>query len=183
MKIKKFVLLLLASLILPFTLSAAHKIRIGAATGYDLINGLSGGQNLSEELKIAVAHPISLTTHAMNVELSVNTSYSSNFAHIKLSSIAFGFGIRVFLNTLERIRPYFTHEVLTRIMYLSGQSGAAKTFSVLLGLGVDIPLQADSNGSSLYFDVSYLFYESGYFGFEGDKVKTLGLTAGYSYGF
>ena len=186
MKIKKIsfiAVLLAATMCVPCTVNAGHKIRIGLTTGYDLVNGLSGGQYLSEEAKIAAAFPVSDNTHPVNTEISIDGSYGTNFAGTKLSSVAFGFGIRVFLNTLENIRPYFTHEIMTRVLYLSSFRGAAKTFSVLLGLGVDIPLQADRDGSSIYFDVSYLFYDSGYFGVTGDKVKTPGITAGYSWGF
>ncbi len=163
--------------------ATAHILRFSSTTGYDLLNGLSNGQFLSEEAKIEAAFPVSDSKHVINTEISINGAYDTNFAATKLSSVGFGFGIRVFLNTLGNIRPYFTHEIMTRVLYLSGQSGAAKTFSVLLGLGVDIPLQADRDGSSIYFDVSYLFYDSGYFGVTGDKVKTPGLTAGYSWGF
>ena len=183
MKKNSFTITLLTLLFLPLSLGAVHKVRIASATGYDLLNELSGGQYLSEEIKIAVAHPISDRNKPMNVELSVNTMYSTNFADTKLSSLAFGFGIRVFLNTLTVIRPYFTHEVLTRLLYLDGQSNMAKTYSILLGLGLDIPLDPEKDGSSIFFDVSYLFYESGYFGIPGDEVKTLGLTVGYSIGF
>ncbi len=177
----------LAALLLAFIVNisaSAHKLRFSLAGGYSMVNGIAGAGTFSWSPKISFSFPVSPKTHFINTELSIVSLYETQLTGSTLNTVGFGFGIRVFYNDLKFIRPYFNHEILTRVVFAGGRPGSARTFSVLLGLGADVPIEVSENEvSSLFADASYVFYDTPYFGTEGEKVKSIQLTAGYSLAF
>lgn len=180
---KTVIILLLLAVFMPLS-AFSHKVRFSMSGAYSPVNGLSGGSTFSWSPKISISYPVSPKNHIINTEISILTLYESHLAGLYFNSVAFGFGIRVFFNDLRVIRPYFNHEVLSRVIFAEGRSNAAKTYSILLGLGIDIPLQqSDDEVSSIFIDGSYVFYDTGYFDTAGEEVKTIMLTLGYSLAF
>jgi hypothetical protein len=126
----------------------------------------------------------------VNVELSIANwynifPYENDFLH----TLRFGFGIRVFLNVFETIRPYFTHDISSCVLWASDRTDCAKTFGILLGLGIDIPLtgkkrdsgeKGRAESSSLFFDISYNTFSLAYFDPSGEKCSFISASCGYS---
>ena len=183
---KKIIIAACALMLLPVpAVFGGHKIRLSAAGAYFIENGLAGAGTYSITPKITIAYPVTPRERPFNMEIGILTIYEAQLSGAAVQSPGFGFGIRIFYNEWATVRPYFNHEIMTRIVYAAGTSGAAKTYSVLLGLGLDFPLEPGREGEkpSLFADISYLFYDTGYFETRGHEVKSLGLTLGYSFPF
>jgi hypothetical protein len=166
-------------------LHAGHKIRLSLSGGYSLVNDLAGSGAFSISPKLTLAYPITPEEKDFNIELGVAGMYEAQLTGNDLRAPGFGFNIRIFYNGWGPIRPYFNHEILTRIILMNGRNNSATSFSVLLGLGADFPLAQDrpKETPSIFADLSYVFYNVGYFNTAEDRVKTLFLTAGYEIPF
>jgi hypothetical protein len=111
-----------------------------------------------------------------------------------------GFGIRVFLNVWEKIRPYFTHDITSHLIWQQTREKYAATLGILLGLGVDFPLPGTAGSlqsqtssvttdttkdireySSLFIDVSYNMFNTAYFELYHEGVKFFSVSAGISW--
>lgn len=183
---KKTLLLFLAVLLLQaLPVFAKHKIRLSAASGYFIENRLAGDGTVSLAAKLTVAYPVTPREKDINMEIGILSLYEAQLSGDAVQVPGFGFGIRIFYNGFGSVRPYFNHEVLTRIINAAGKNGSAKTYSILLGLGLDFPLEQgrEKEVPSIFADLSYVFYDTGYFEIAGDKVKSINLTAGYSFPF
>jgi hypothetical protein len=181
---KKYTIVL-ALIIFASGIRAEHKVRISLAGGYAFENTLAGRGTFSISPKVTIAYPISPKEKDFNAELGLLGIYETQITGSDLRVPGFGFGIRIFYNNWTFVRPYFNHEVLTRLIYINGRNNSARTFSVLLGLGADFPLDADriKESHSVFIDLSYVFYNSVYFDTAEDSVKTVFFTAGYSLPF
>jgi hypothetical protein len=100
-----------------------------------------------------------------------------------MQTLRFGFGVRVFLNVLETIRPYFTHDICSHLVWVSDRSNYASTFGILLGLGVDIPLGStipDQESSSLFLDISFNTFTLANFSDSPEETRFISVSFGYS---
>lgn len=164
----------------------AKKLRFigtaGGAVQNEILNakGFAGGGGLH------IAYPVSPETKFMNVELAIANWYTAfpgedDFAHL----LRFGFGIRVFLNLIGVVRPYFTHDITSHLVWVKSREGFAPTYGILLGLGLDVPLRKKEDkgvpSSSIFFDVSYNSFELAYFEEEKEPVKFLAFSCGFSW--
>lgn len=135
---------------------------------------------------LALAYPVSEKSKFINVELAIANwynvyPYAGNYAH----TLRVGFGIRVFLNLFESIRPYFTHDICSHLVWVSDRTDYASALGVLLGLGIDIPLglsgEVNRETSSIFFDLSYNTFRLAQFSPETEEVKFLSATIGFSW--
>ena len=153
--------------------TADKKLRFAATGGLVLHNELLGqqlaGDTDAEPAGTAgggftIAYPVGHIDRPMSVEVGIANWYNifpfdGRFAQ----TLRFGFSIRVFLNLLKAVRPYFTHDICSHFVWVSDRAGYGSTFGVLLGLGLDIPLPRKGKEAagarrelfSIFFDVSY----------------------------
>ncbi len=178
-------LLLMLSIFLSTARTEAKKIRLITTAGGTLqnevlgVNGFTGGGGLH------LAYPVSPETNLLNVELAIANGYNAfpaddDFLHL----LRFGFGIRVFLNIFNTIRPYFTHDIMSHLIWVKSREGYAPTYGILLGLGADVPLginAAKKPCSSIFFDVSYNRFYLAYFSEPKETVSFLSLSFGLSW--
>ncbi len=163
-----------------------HKVRVWASGGFDMVNEINGANSLFPAGGVALTYPVSDRDKLFSTELSVLTGYQFTPSDPWISALRFGFGIRVFFNAFQIIRPYFTHDIASQILWVKGYDGIAKTYTVLLGLGIDIPVFYEKLGkesSSLFMDVGYLFYDISFFAIQPKEVKSLVFSVGYSFFF
>jgi hypothetical protein len=170
------------------------KLRFAGSTGMVLQNDLLG-QEISSGFGgtgaagFAIAYPVSEKDHIMNVELAIANwynffPYNDNCMH----TLRFGFGIRVFLNILKSIRPYFTHDICSHIIWVHDKPEYAATFGILLGLGVDVPIKTSQQGSwkdqkessSVFFDISFNTFSVAVFDPSHETARFLSFSFGYS---
>jgi hypothetical protein len=105
-----------------------------------------------------------------------------------MHTLRFGFGIRGFLNILKAIRPYFTHDICSHIIWVHDKPNYAATFGILLGLGIDVPIhdfESDKDGkqkesSSVFFDISFNTFSLAAFAHSHETARFLSLSVGYS---
>ncbi len=168
------IFLLLGAILLSAPLYA-KKIKATLAPAYILNNeishengvGYGGGINLGYEV---------VQGHLFNIELSI----ANHFHHFTLLSdtldvFRLGFGVRVIL-PLERMRPYFTHDIQSAYIWRSSQPFSANAVSVLLGLGLEFPV---SETHSFIIDADYQFMNVSYFTVSKQKLSFLTLTLGW----
>ena len=181
---KRYIIILILALTAS-SLHAEHKVRVSLAGGYSLVNDLAGSGTFSFSPKVTIAYPITPKDRDFNAELGLVGLYEAQITGNDLRAPGFGFNLRIFYNNFGFIRPYFNHEILTRILFMNGKNNSATSFSVLLGLGADFPLAQDrpKETPSVFADISYVFYNVGYFNTAESRVKTLFLTAGYEMPF
>lgn len=164
--------------------SAAPKIRAGLSAGYGLIEELSKNTLFLISPCIAIVYPVSDKKNIMNTEISIVLSLNRVFSQPQFDSLSFGFGIRFFYNDFHIIRPYFTHEIKSQLTWIQERTGMGKTFHVLLGLGLDIPLRIEDpsmESSSVFFDVNYLFYDLGFFEADSLNFKSIFISTGINF--
>jgi hypothetical protein len=97
--------------------------------------------------------------------------------------LRFGFGVRVFFDIFESLRPYFTHDICSHIVWVFDRSNYASTVGILLGLGVDVPLGSgnpNQEASSLFFDVSYNTFSLANFSASPEEARFISASLGYS---
>lgn len=153
--------------------------------GADSGGGAAGGTGGAG---LAIAYPVSEKSKFMNVELAIANwyniyPYAGNYAH----TLRVGFGIRVFLNVFQSIRPYFTHDICSHLVWVSDRTDYASAFGILLGLGIDIPLAGNGGSpagaretSSIFLDLSYNTFRLAQFGPEPEEMKFLAASVGFS---
>ncbi len=138
---------------------------------------------------LAIAYPVGSIQRTMNVELAIANWYNIYpYQQQFMQTLRFGFGIRVFLNVFEAVRPYFTHDICSHFVWVSDRAGYASTFGILLGLGIDVPLQKppEESGrkrresSSLFFDVSFNTFSLARFE-EEESTRFLSASVGFSW--
>ncbi|MFP4562329.1 MAG: hypothetical protein ACLFRY_03380 [Spirochaetia bacterium] len=185
-----FVLLCAVIAIVP-AFSADKKIRFAATGGLVLHNEFLGQTPASRAgtagAGVAFAYPVGTKDRFMNVELAVANwynlfPYQGDFAH----TLRIGFGIRVFLNLFPAVRPYFTHDITTGLVWVSGRQNYATALGVLLGLGVDIPINLSGAGeaeetSSFFVDVSLNLIKASAFTALAEGTEFISASVGYSW--
>ena len=171
--------------------SADKKIRFAAVGGLVLHNDFLGQTAASQAgtagAGAAFAYPVGTRDRFMNVEIAIANwynifPYQGDFAH----TLRIGFGIRVFLNLFPAVRPYFTHDITTGLVWVSGRQNYATALGVLLGLGVDIPIGRSEVGeyeetSSFFFDVSLNMIKGSAFGALAEGTEFIAASVGYSW--
>jgi hypothetical protein len=129
-----------------------------------------------------IAYPVGHIDKAMSVEIGIANWYNIlPFDGRFVQTLRFGFSIRVFLNLLETVRPYFTHDICSHFVWVSNRSGYGSTFGILLGLGLDIPLNPGKESSSIFFDVSYNTFHISRFAEEKEGAEYISGTVGFSW--
>lgn len=185
-----FVLLIAVTAIVP-AFSADKKIRFAATGGLVFHNEFLGqtpdASAGTAGAGVAFAYPLGTRDRFMNVELAIANWYNlfpfqGGFAH----TLRVGFGIRVFLNLFPAVRPYFTHDITTGLVWVSGRSNYATAMSILLGLGVDISvgrsgLDDAEETSSFFVDVSLNQIKSSAFGALSEGTEFIAASVGYSW--
>ena len=185
-----FVFLFAVMVIIP-GFSADKKIRFAATGGLVFHNELLGQ---TPDIKAgtagagaAFAYPLGTRDRFMNVELAVANWYNLfPFQGDFLHTLRIGFGIRVFLNLFPAVRPYFTHDITTGLLWVSGRPNYATALSILLGLGVDIPvgrsgLDEAEETSSFFVDVSLNMVKASAFGALAESTEFIAASVGYSW--
>jgi hypothetical protein len=147
---------------------------------------------------LALAYPVSEKSRLMNIELAIANWYNIYpYRGNRTHTFRVGFGIRVFLNLLDSIRPYFTHDICSHLVWVSDRTDYASAYGVLLGLGIDIPLDLSGGGgsgdtgnlektgggetSSIFFDLSYNTFRLAQFSPEPEEVKFFAASFGFSW--
>jgi hypothetical protein len=147
---------------------------------------------------LALAYPVSEKSRLMNIELAIANWYNIYpYRGNRTHTFRVGFGIRVFLNLFDSIRPYFTHDICSHLVWVSDRTGYASAYGILLGLGIDIPLGLSGGGgrgdtpnrlkpggletSSIFFDLSYNTFRLAQFSPEPEEVKFIAATIGFSW--
>lgn len=162
------------------------KIRLAGAAGWALENEVAGAPGVTAGAGLHVAYPVSSRQRPINVEIAVANWYNL-FAGEDLTQLfRLGFGIRVFLNTLGPVRPYFTHDICSHLVWQEGREGHAAALGILLGLGLDVPFGREAGGrrresSSWFCDLSYSTFELAHFAEPLEAVKFVALTCGVSW--
>lgn len=163
----------------------AKKIRFMAEGGISLTNELSSQATGIAGGGLCLAYPVSSRKKVMNVELAIVNRYTVFPApDTSLHLFRLGFGIRVFVNAFSHVRPYFTHDITTHLLWVEERAGYASGHGVVLGLGVDIPLVNDDEAeeySSVFFDVSYNTSAFASFVTGEDEMKYVSLSFGFSW--
>ncbi len=170
-------------LILLFSVSQSygyHKARFSLAAGHFLENPSAGNSTYSLAPKITIAYPVTPKTRDINMEFGVVNIYEAQISGNAFQAAGFGIGIRIHYNGFGFVRPYFNHEILTRLLFDPSKEGSAKTYSVLLGLGADFPFDPsrDKESPSVFVDFAYVFYDTVFFNTEEENYKALCLTIG-----
>jgi hypothetical protein len=170
--------------------AADRKLRFALSAGGVMQNDLLGQSGPADWGGTAgggasIVYPVSPKSKAVNIELGITNwynlyPYDGKFAH----SLRVGFGVRVLLNVFDKVRPYFTHDICSHLLWVSDRDHYASTLGILLGLGVDIPLgeaSRESESSSLFFDVSYNTFTLAAFTPDPEEVRFLSATVGFSW--
>jgi len=184
---RKYLFLIILFFIFLYTAGAeSKKIRFIGTAGVIVQNEIIDELGFSGGLGIHLAYPVSQKTNIINIELSIANWYNAfpfenDFIHL----LRFGFGIRVFLNTLKFIRPYFTHNINSHIVWIKNREGYAPTFGILLGLGIDIPIKYSEDtkmeNSSIFFDITYNSFYISYFEIAEKSMKFIMFSCGFSW--
>lgn len=179
MSIRRIVLLLVIFLIVS-PLCGYHKIRLSLAGGYFFENPTAGKGTFSLAPKITIAYPVTPKIKDINMEFGVVNIYEAQVTGGALQAAGFGIGIRIHYNAFGFVRPYFNHEILTRMLFDPSKEGSAKTYSVLLGLGADFPFDPsrEKESPSVFVDFAYVFYDTVFFNIEEENYKSLCMTIG-----
>jgi len=137
----------------------------------ELVGGLDVQNNITEEggvtgASVALVYPVSAPEKEVQVQFGVVTSYIHDFAPINLDLLKFGFSLRILLDMIPGVRPYFIHDITSRVIWIENQPGFGSSFGVRLGLGAGFALgPRDKQGQvpEIMCDVSYDFYHLGNF--------------------
>jgi hypothetical protein len=162
------------------------KIRFAGSAGGAFENELVGSPGFTGGGGLHLAYPVSSLERPVGVEISIANWYNAFPGDDSIHLFRLGFGIRVFLNLLRGVRPYFTHDICTHLLWQGSREGYAAAIGILLGLGLDVPLKPGSDGrkaesSSLFCDLSYNSFELAHFTEPRSSVKFVALTLGFSW--
>jgi hypothetical protein len=177
------VFILLVVLLSPLSASQ-KKIRLAGTAGGVLHNDLARAPGFTGGGGAAIAYPVSAKDGPVNVELAIANWYNFFPSDADLmQTLRFGFGVRIFINVFKSLRPYFTHDICSHIVWVSDRSNYASTLGILLGLGVDVPLGSTNpsqEASSLFFDVSYNTFSLANFSASPEEARFISASFGYS---
>ncbi len=185
----------IVSLFLIFSISSTFavtaKLRVYESTSYSIVNDIEGFEEKGLGLGggIALAYALKPKTKTMSSELAIVIDGSSFQSENKndLSYFRTGWSFRMFFNGLQTVRPYFSHEISTLIIWMEDADGNAKSMLVTLALGLDIPVfyeDINEESSSIFFDVAYNSFALGFFNApDAMDFKYLTLNLGYSIQF
>jgi hypothetical protein len=162
------------------------KLRLAASAGGAVVNELAGAAGFTGGGGLHLAYPVSPRERPVNVELAVVNWYNVFTGAEVTHLFRIGFGIRVFLNSLGPVRPYFTHDICSHLVWQEGRQGRAAALGILLGLGVDVPFgrgggDRAAESSSWFCDLSYNTFELAHFAEPVEAVKFVALTCGVSW--
>jgi hypothetical protein len=184
MRIRALTLFILLALSIYPASASEKKIRFAGTAGGVVQNDLLIAPGITGGAGVAIAYPVSAKDRPINVELGITNWYNIFPAeNAIMHTLRFGFGVRVFLNAFESLRPYFTHDICSHAVWISDRTGYAATFGILLGLGLDIPLEkqrGDRETSSLFFDVSFNTFTLASFAGTPEEVRFFSASVGYS---
>lgn len=183
---RKYLLLFILIFTSSLVYGEGRKIRFIASSGMTVQNSLLEKLGFSGGGALHLAYPVSSKTQLFNVELAIANWYTAfPVKNDYLQLLRFGFGIRVFFNHFTRIRPYFTHDICSHIVWKKDREGFAPTFGILLGLGIDLPFIDKENPnqevSSFFMDVSYNHFKLRYFELPQNSLRFLLFSCGFSW--
>ncbi len=152
--------------IMSFDIETDAKIRFTTSTGFSLKNDLSKNRSNVYGLGLHLLYPVSPKDHLINTELGAASWYNYyNLRDDDMQTLRFGLAVRVYFNLFDKIEPYFTHDILSQITYISELKGKANTYSIILGLGIRL-LQDNNILSALFTELTYSRFSLGYFEIE-----------------
>lgn len=164
------------------------KLRFSGSAGAVIQNDPVGHENgLGGTLGggASIVYPVSSKRKPVNVELGITNRYNLYpYEGDYAQTLRFGFGVRVFLNSFSRFRPYFTHDICSHFVWVSDRNHHASTLGILLGAGIDIPLGSagpDEESSSLFFDLSYNTFTLADFTASPEETRFFAATAGFAW--
>ena len=177
--------ILLLTALAPVGLGAeGAKVRLAASAGGAVVNELAGTAGFAGGGGLHLAYPVSSRQRPLNVEIAVANWYNA-FSGAEVTHLfRIGFGIRVLLNTLGPVRPYFTHDICSHLVWQEGREGRAAALGILLGL--DVPFgpgagDRSTDSSSWFCDLSYSTFELAHFAEPVEAIKFVALTCGVSW--
>jgi len=103
-------------------------LRLAGTIGYTPVNEAADGNGIITGGGVHLAYPVSDPGETVHTEFSINNWYSFLPGNEYMHCLRFGFGIRVFYNGFGVVLPYFTHDILTHILWIEGREGYAPTY-------------------------------------------------------
>lgn len=164
------------------SIGASPAIRVGAIGGVDLVNTINGSPGPLGGGSLTLSYPVSEPGEPVQTELGIVSSAVRGLSAAPISQVSFGFSIRVVLDALRTIRPYFIHDITSRVLWLDGREGNAVTYGVKLGLGIGLPLSRNGDrrdGSELCVDAAYDFHKLTHFDEGPFAQRSVTLTASW----
>jgi hypothetical protein len=150
------------------------------STGFSIGNEINKNRATLIGGGLHLLYPISDKSKIINTELGVANWYNYYLlGDCEMQTIRFGLGIRVFLNSFQSIRPYFTHDILNQIVLISNREGTAHTLSINLGLGINIPHKGRIIKSN-HIDISYSRFNLGYFEIKNQGFSFMTINIGFT---
>jgi len=186
---RRLLLIAAAALVLAATTgeAAEKRIRLAATAGGVTQNEILDRGGYTAGGGVHLAYPVSDPGKPLGLELSIANWYNAVPAEDRtLHLLRIGFGIRVFLNTRTVVRPYFTHDICSHLVWVSDRPGYATGTGILLGLGVDVPVRTTGaagvgGSSSIFADLSVSSFRLAYFGEHHQSARFLAASIGYSW--
>ncbi|MCX7943376.1 MAG: hypothetical protein N2746_02565 [Deltaproteobacteria bacterium] len=161
-----YLTVLITTILLTLEEAYAAKIRLTTSTGFSLRNEFSSETAGIYGAGLHLLYPINDETRIINTEIGAANWYNYyTLSEREMHTIRFGLAIRVYLNAFEKITPFFTHDILSQITYLTDRKDNAATYSIILGLGARL-LQQNGLLSSLFAEITYSRFGLGYFEIE-----------------
>lgn len=164
-----------------FLYEANAKIRLASSAGFSLKNELDSEKAGVYGAGFHLLYPISDMRKTINTELGAASWYNYyTLIEKEMQTIRFGLAIRVYFNISDTIIPFFTHDILSQITYLSDRKNYATTYSIILGLGAKVPYQ-DKIISALFSEFTYSKFRLMYFEIEEKDFSFLSLNLGLEF--
>lgn len=178
--LKNFAILLFSIFLFFISSKSDAKVRLTYSNGFSLKNDFSNKTAVVYGAGFHLSYPIS-NNSKINTEIGAASWYNYyTLTDIEMQTLRFGLAIRVYFNLFEKFLPYFTHDILSQITYLSKLEGSAETYSIILGLGAKI-LKINSIPSAFFAEVTYSRFSLGYFEIERNGFSFLSFNMGVEF--
>ncbi len=142
---------------------ANAKVRLTSSAGFSLKNEFSSKTAGIYGGALHLLYPVSDTKKTINTEIGAASWYNYyTLTEKEMQTIRFGLAIRVYFNISDTVIPFFTHDILSQITYLSDRKNSATTYSIILGLGAKIPQKNDLI-SALFSELTYSRFRLAFF--------------------
>ncbi|MGC8927052.1 MAG: hypothetical protein ACP5QK_03930 [Myxococcota bacterium] len=148
-------LLIFILLNLAFLVEAEAGFRLTSSTGFSFKNDLSKETAEIFGMGLHILYPVSKGDEVINTEIGAATWFNYyTLGTAEMQTLRFGLAIRVYFNLFEEIVPFFTHDILSQITYLSDRKKSAQASTIILGLGAKTNID-NSIFSALFTEFTY----------------------------